>query len=101
MRAVGMIANASATEIEHLRVELRVRWKQGPSGDGAAVARLIGDPDRAAAGLRCRRVGCPGSSGQVAEMGLLVVLAPEGVAGPVLEILDAPVLAGMVGDFGR
>lgn len=34
-------------------------------------------------------------------VGLLVVLAPDGVAGPVLQILDPPVPPGVGGDLGR
>lgn len=40
-------------------------------------------------------------SGAVAVLGLLVVLAPDGVAGPVLQIRDPPVPPGVGGDLGR
>ena len=39
-------------------------------------------------------------AGAVAGPGLVVVFVPDGVAGPVFEVLDAPVSAGVGGDVG-
>ena len=49
---------------------------------------------------RARLRGGGHGAGTVAGVGLLVVFVPDGVAGPVLEIVDPPVPPGVAGDLG-
>lgn len=85
-----------------MAVTLCDQW-DGPYGVAADRLYGLSDLDDAVDGEQAEGQVAEGGRdpGAVAAVGLVIVLAPDGVAGSVDEVLDSPVLPGVCGDLVR